>query len=136
MMENIFESEFFHMTCPNCGANMKIDHGSLFKCEYCKTEIHVFTSNQIEALGFNFCMPEKDREWLKECGDETLFYDRVNRTAAEKLAEHLLKNGYVNIVECLDHFMQFETGEKHTRFVYMLKVVKPEQERIYEKITG
>ena len=121
---NLLESNFFHITCPNCGANMKIDHGSLFKCPYCGTELHVFAGQQVEAVGFNFQISQMDKEMMEKNPDFKEYFNKAkDMRAAEALGDFLLKNGYVHISELPSPVVYGATEVR-----YMLKVVKPVEE--------
>ena len=105
---------------------MKLTHGSTFKCNYCETELHVYTGKQVEALCFRIASTEREKQLIKEAGGEEYFTKLRDHRAAESLAEHLLENGYVKITEDLNYSLSMQSKDDIISFNYMLKVVKPE----------
>lgn len=114
-----YESDFFHITCPNCGANMKIDKGSEFKCEYCKTALYVCPVGDIEMRAIS--LKENYKDFPEELRPKLV--KRIDYEATTRLADDLINNR-----EYCKKIVQPDLMSEANKHTYIVKFIKWRQD--------
>ena len=115
----LVKNSLFKITCPNCGANMKIDKGSEFKCEYCKTALYVCPVGDIEMRAIS--LKEDYKYFPEELRPELV--KRIDYEATTRLANDLINNR-----EYCKKIVQPDLMSEANNHTYIVKFIKWRQE--------